>query len=150
MPSLSMDSPIGPLTLVEEDGDLTRLLWRDGDDDHTPLLDEAVRQLKRYFEGDLTRFTLPLAPKVTPSQQRFLDALCDIPYGETRTYGDMAKQLGISAQAAGQACGANPIGIIIPCHRVTGSTNLGGFSAPDGIEKKVALLKLEGAASLLI
>ena len=62
----------------------------------------------------------------------------------------MAKALSISAQAAGQACGANPIAIIIPCHRVLGTNNLGGFSAPGGVETKVVLLKLEGAASLLI
>ena len=114
------------------------------------LLDMAATQINEYFQRSRTEFDLPLAPRVSLNQQRFLDALIAIPYGETRTYGEMAKALNISAQAAGQACGANPIGIIIPCHRVTGTGNLGGFSAPDGIEKKVELLKLEGAASLLI
>ena len=73
-----------------------------------------------------------------------------IPYGETRSYGDLARALQAPAQAIGQACGANPIPILIPCHRVVGATGLGGFSARGGVETKVALLKLEGAASLLL
>ena len=151
MPSLTTDSPLGPLTLTEDDGAITRLTWwGDGANDETPLLTEAARQLKLYFDRKLTEFDLPLAPNASPAGHRFLAALQDIPFGETKTYGEMAKALGISPQAAGQACGANPIAIIIPCHRVTGTGNLGGFSAPDGIEKKVELLKLEGAASLLI
>ncbi|NNE87739.1 MAG: methylated-DNA--[protein]-cysteine S-methyltransferase [Silicimonas sp.] len=150
MPALSVKSPIGPFTLIEEDGALTRLVWEDGHTDTTLTLDSAAAQLERYFDHDLTAFDLPLAPKVTPSQLRFLDALIAIPFGETRTYGQMAKSLSISPQGAGQACGANPIAIIIPCHRVVGTGNLGGFSAAGGIETKVALLKHEGAASLLI
>lgn len=150
MPALTIDSPIGPLTLSEQDGAITRLTWDSGHNDHTPLLDMAARQLAAYFDGDPVAFDLPLAPNATPSQMRFLDALRAIPYGETRTYGDMARDLDIAPQAAGQACGANPIAILIPCHRVTGTRNLGGFSAPGGIETKVALLRLEGAASLLI
>ena len=138
------------MTLTEDAGAITNLDWGGDASDRTPLLENGEDQLNRYFAGDLTQFTLPLAPKATPSQNRFLDALSAIPYGETRTYGDIAKALNISAQAAGQSCGANPIAVLIPCHRVTGTGNLGGFSAPDGIEKKVALLKLEGAASLLI
>ena len=150
MPARTTNSPIGPLTLVEEDGAITRLSWGESHADKTPLLDQACDQINEYFQGSRKDFDLPLAPRVTPSQQRFLDALITIPYGETRTYGEIAKALNISPQAAGQACGANPIAVIIPCHRVTGTGNLGGFSAPDGIEKKVALLKHEGAASLLI
>jgi methylated-DNA-[protein]-cysteine S-methyltransferase len=150
MPARTIKSPTGALTLVEEDGALIRLNWGDGGTDKTPLLEMAATQINEYFQRSRTEFDLPLAPRVSLNQQRFLDALIAIPYGETRTYGEMAKALNISAQAAGQACGANPIGIIIPCHRVTGTGNLGGFSAPDGIEKKVELLKLEGAASLLI
>ena len=150
MPSLTTESPIGPLTLWEEDGAITRLDWQGSGSDKTTVLTRAKEQLAAYFNRELQVFKLPLAPKVTANQQRFLDALLAIPYGETRTYGEMAKTLGISAQAAGQACGANPIAILIPCHRVTGTGNLGGFSAPDWIERKVELLKLEGAASLLI
>jgi methylated-DNA-[protein]-cysteine S-methyltransferase len=150
MPALTLQSPIGPFTLVEDNGSIARLLWVDGHADDTPLLREAAGQVARYFDRQLERFTLPLAPQVTPSQQRFLDALVEIPFGETRTYGEMAKALGLSAQAAGQACGANPIAILIPCHRVIGTGHLGGFSAAGGVETKVALLKHEGAASLLI
>ena len=73
-----------------------------------------------------------------------------IPYGETRTYGALARDLGAPAQAVGQACGANPLPILVPCHRVLGQKGLGGFSAPGGVESKVALLRLEGAAGLLI
>ena len=150
MPALTADSPLGPITIAEEDGAITTLKWGSGATDHTPLLDEAHRQLAKYFDGEITEFDLPLAPKVSPTQQRFLDALAAIPYGETKTYGNIAKETGLSAQAAGRACGANPIAIVIPCHRVIGTGNLGGFSASGGVETKVALLKLEGAASLLI
>jgi methylated-DNA-[protein]-cysteine S-methyltransferase len=73
-----------------------------------------------------------------------------IPHGHTRTYGDIARAVGAPAQAVGQACGANPLPILIPCHRVLGRNTLGGFSAPGGVETKVALLRHEGAAGLLI
>jgi methylated-DNA-[protein]-cysteine S-methyltransferase len=150
MTALTADSPLGPITLVEQDRAITALDWGGASSDHTPLLDEAHRQLAAYFDGNLTEFDLPLAPNVSPIQQRFLDALLKIPFGETKTYGEIARDTGLSAQAAGQACGANPIAIIVPCHRVIGTGNLGGFSARGGIETKVALLKHEGAASLLI
>lgn len=74
----------------------------------------------------------------------------DIPLGETRTYGDLARDLSVPAQAIGQACGANPIPVIIPCHRILGSSGLGGFSGAGGVETKVWLLRHEGAAGLLI
>ena len=150
MSALTADSPLGRITLVEEDGAITALDWGGEGADHTPVLDEAQRQLAAYFAHQLTEFDLPLAPDVSANQQRFLDALLAIPFGETKTYGEIAKETGLSAQAAGQACGANPIAIVIPCHRVIGTGNLGGFSARGGIETKVALLKHEGAASLLI
>jgi len=146
----TIDSPLGPLTVTEDNDAITELTWATGGSDHTPLLDEAARQLAAYFTRELTIFDLPLAPKASPAGHRALAALRAIPYGNTVTYGDLAKTLGISPQAAGQACGANPIPIIIPCHRVLGTGNLGGFSAKGGIETKVELLKLEGAASLLI
>jgi len=76
--------------------------------------------------------------------------MCAIPFGETRTYGEIAAELDASAQAVGNACGANPIPILIPCHRVLGAASLGGFSGAGGIETKVALLRHEGAAGLLI
>jgi len=150
MPSLTFPSPLGPLTLTEEDAAVTRLGWHGEGRDRTALLTEAARQITAYFDRELTAFDLPLAPRSSPAQLRFLDALLAIPYGETRTYGDLARDLSISPQAAGQACGANPIAILIPCHRVLAADSLGGFSAPGGIETKIALLKLEGAASLLL
>ena len=109
-----------------------------------------MAQLAAYFDGGLQKFDLPLAPRGSAFQHAFYQALCAIPYGETRKYGDLARDLGVSAQAIGQACGANPIPILIPCHRVLAANGLGGFSGAGGIEAKVALLKLEGAASLLI
>ena len=143
-------SPLGALVLTEEDGHLTLLRWEIGvADDASPLLDEARSQLDAYFARRLTRFELPLALG-DGFPARVLAALQAIPFGETRRYGELAKDLGVPAQAIGQACGANPLPILIPCHRVLGASGLGGFSAPGGVETKVALLRHEGAASLLI
>jgi len=150
MPSLRRETPLGPVMLVEEDGALVVLDWGGSGADETPVLIEAHRQLAAYFAGELTEFDLPLAPKVSVRQRAFLDALIAIPFGDTKTYGEIALETGMSAQGAGQACGANPIAIIIPCHRVTGTGTLGGFSAKGGVETKVALLRHEGAAGLLI
>lgn len=146
-----IDSPVGRLALTETDGAITALEWRAVDTaPETGLSQRAATQLAAYFARDLTEFSLPLAPRGTPFQQDFYRALSAIPYGETRTYGDLAAELGVPAQAIGQACGANPIPILIPCHRVLAASGLGGFSGAGGVETKVALLRLEGAASLLI
>lgn len=149
MPDHSVASPFGPLTLSEEGGRITRLCWGGQGGEPTPLLLEAARQLGEYFAGTRHGFDLPVA---FPAglQGEVMRAMCAIPFGETRTYGDLAKVLGVPAQAVGQACGANPVPVIVPCHRILGATGLGGYSAPGGIETKVALLKHEGAASLLI
>lgn len=150
MPALTSPSPFGPITVLEEAGRITALRWGGADsDDRTELLTEAGRQLAAYFEGARQDFDLPVA-FLPGLQGEVMRAMCAIPFGETRTYGDLAKALGAPAQAIGQACGANPIPIIVPCHRILGATGLGGFSAPGGVETKVALLKHEGAASLLI
>lgn len=145
-----IDSPVGPLSITEKDGAIVSLDWRrDAEKPVSDLSRNAVGELSEYFAGTLTEFTLPLR---LPGgfAGRFAQALLEIPYGETRTYGDLARDLGVSAQAIGQACGANKIPIIIPCHRVLGATSLGGFSGAGGIEAKVALLKREGAAGLLL
>lgn len=145
-----IDSPVGPLSITEKDGAIVSLDWRrDAEKAVSDLSRNAVGELSEYFAGTLTEFTLPL---LLPDgfAGRFAQALLEIPYGETRTYGDLARDLGVSAQAIGQACGANKIPIIIPCHRVLGATSLGGFSGAGGIEAKVALLKREGAAGLLL
>lgn len=150
MAKLTCTTPLGDVTLVEEGGAIVALDWGGRHEERTPVLEAAEGQLDAYFAGNLRVFDLPLAPKVSERQQDFLDALIAIPFGETKTYGELARETGMSAQGAGQACGANPIAIIIPCHRVIGTGNLGGFSARGGVETKVALLKHEGAASLLI
>ncbi|MGR3512156.1 MAG: methylated-DNA--[protein]-cysteine S-methyltransferase [Paracoccaceae bacterium] len=150
MPSLTIITPVGALTVEEAKESIVSVRWRDGAQDDTPLLVEAKRQIDAYFDGRLDRFDLPLHIDGSPLQRAVCDAMRAIPLGETRTYGDLAKELGAPAQAIGQACGGNPIPVIIPCHRVLGATSLGGFSGGTGIETKVALLKHEGAAGLLI
>lgn len=145
----TLHSPLGPLTLTEEAGLITALHWGDTPGDPSPLLTEALAQLQAYFDHRLTRFDLPLAWG-TGLHEKVRRAMAAIPLGETRTYGDLARALGAPAQAIGQACGANPVPILIPCHRILGAHGLGGFSARGGVETKVWLLKHEGAASLLI
>ena len=147
----SLSSPVGPLSVTQEGDVITVLDWGASRSEmQTELLKEAVSQLEAYFAGELHDFDLPLDLGVSPFRRAFSQALIDIPFGDTRTYGDLAKELGVSAQAIGQACGSNRIPILIPCHRVLGATSLGGFSGAGGIEAKVALLKREGAAGLLI
>lgn len=147
-----LDSPVGRLGVFEQDGAITRLVWgADPVGADTPLLAEAVDQLRAYFNKSLTEFNLPTRVEGSDFQRAVCAAMCAIPYGETLTYGEIAKLTGNSAQAVGNACGANPIPIIIPCHRVMGARNkLVGFSGAGGVETKVQLLRLEGAAGLLI
>ncbi len=145
------NSLVGALGANATHGAVTDLLWgQDGNLIEGALHRQVQHELAAYFSGKLRQFQIPVAPRGNAFQQRFYAALCAIPYGETRTYGDLAKELGVSAQAIGQACGANPIAIIIPCHRVLAANGLGGYSGAGGIEAKVALLRLEGAGGLLI
>ena len=140
--------PFGPVALVERDGVLVGLEWRLPDvPGESPLLAEGLSQLAAYFAGRLERFDLPVdwGTGLNASVRR---AMADIPFGETRTYGQIAKAVGAPAQAVGQACGANPLPILIPCHRVTGRNWFGGFSAPGGVETKAALLRHERALLL--
>lgn len=149
----SFDSPLGLVSVDSHDGKITRLYWGEKarlGTDSAPELIEAERQLEAYFEGDLEVFDLPLHVNGSDFQRAVCDAMLAIPLGETRTYGDLANDLDASAQAVGNACGGNPIPIIIPCHRVLGATSLGGFSGAGGVESKVWLLKHEKAAGLLI
>ncbi|MEY8835185.1 methylated-DNA--[protein]-cysteine S-methyltransferase [Phaeobacter italicus] len=152
MPHASIDSPVGPLCLHEEDGAIIRLSWQhpEAGADETRLLREGVAQLHAYFAHELRDFDLPLVVRGSAFQQKVCAAMSAIPLGETRTYGDLAGELGAAAQPVGNACGANPIPVIIPCHRVLGANGLGGFSGSGGVETKVALLRHEGAAGLLI
>jgi methylated-DNA-[protein]-cysteine S-methyltransferase len=149
MPQLTLHSPVGELTLSEEEGAIVAVDWGRGPPSHqreTPLLLEAKRQLDRYFDGKLKDFELPLEPDGSEFQRRVWQLMCAIPYGDTMTYGAMAKRLGGVARAIGTACGDNPIPIIIPCHRVLGAGGkMVGYSGQGGVETKVALLRLEGA-----
>lgn len=145
----TVGTPFGPVTLVEVAGVIVRLEWRADPGEGSALLAEACRQLAAYFDRRLTVFDLPFdwGGGINEKVRR---AMAAIPFGETRSYGEIAKAVGAPAQAVGQACGANPVPILIPCHRVLGRATLGGFSAPGGVETKVALLRHEGAAGLLI
>jgi methylated-DNA-[protein]-cysteine S-methyltransferase len=165
----SVDSPFGHLQLEADGHAITRLNWLmekenliesdetwqklpdydsslGGNSDSRRLLDEAVHQLRAYFYGDLRNFELPLAPVGTDFQQRVWREMAKIPFGQTITYGELAARSGSVARAVGGACGANPIPIIIPCHRVLGGGGkLGGFSGGLGPDSKRALLEHEGA-----
>ena len=148
---ICQSSPVGPLGANAAGGAITELVWgHAGNLTIGPLYAQICDEMAAYFAGDLKVFQTPVAPNGSPFQQKFYAALSAIPYGKTRTYGDLAQDLGVSAQAIGQACGANPIAIMIPCHRVLAANGLGGYSGMGGIEAKVALLKLESAAGLLI
>ncbi len=147
---LTVDTPTGPVILSETDGAISGLTWGRGGSDHTDLLDHAAEQITAYFQDPTFAFDLPLTVSGSDFQRAVCDAMRAIPVGYTRTYGEIARDIGAPSQAVGQACGGNPIAIIIPCHRVLGANSLGGFSGAGGVETKVALLKHEGAAGLLI
>lgn len=145
----TLQSPLGPISVSEVNGVIAALHWKAGCHDPTPLEAEALRQLAIYFGDGRYIFDLPL-DYGSGLHARVRRAMCAIPPSETRSYGDLARDLNAPAQSIGQACGANPVPILIPCHRVVGAHSLGGFSAKGGVETKVWLLKHEGAASLLL
>ncbi|MBM3755862.1 MAG: methylated-DNA--[protein]-cysteine S-methyltransferase [Acidobacteria bacterium] len=143
-----MESPIGPLVLAGDGEVLTHIRfhgvsqanWREAPE---PFVD-AVAQLRAYFAGELTAFDLAFRPHGTPFQQSVWKALAGIPYGETTSYGAIAKSIGKpdAVRAVGAANGANPIPIVIPCHRVIGASGkLTGFGG--GLDVKEKLLRLE-------
>lgn len=162
MATRMIDAPVGRIELEAEDGALVRLTMlptranlSPRRDNATPtrndnaVLDDAERQLAEYFAGKRTAFDLPLAPQGTAFRQQVWRALCDIPFGETRTYGDLARKLKTAPRAVGGACGANPIAIVVPCHRVVGGGGaIGGFSGGDGCDTKRVLLALEERGTL--
>ncbi len=146
MPELTIESPQGPLKITETAGRITALTWGRGGSESTPLLERTAQQLREYFAGTRRGFDLPLAPAGTAFQKAVWDQMLEIPFGETRSYGELAGRLDSAARAVGGACGKNPIPIIIPCHRVVGSgTWRGGFSGGKGVSTKEELLALEGA-----
>lgn len=146
MPQISLNTPIGPLALFEDDGAIVAVDW--GwlpENDETPLLLRAKTQIEDYFAGTRRDFDLPLAPHGTAFQRKVWAALSAIPFGRTRSYGEIARDLGTAPRALGGACGRNPIPLIIPCHRVlAGDGKLGGYSGIDGVETKEFLLRHEG------
>ncbi len=145
MPQLSLLSPLGHITLSEEDGAIVALDWgRVEEQEATPGLAAARNQLQDYFDGMRHGFDLPLSPAGTPFQRRVWDALRQIPQGETRSYLDLARSLTSGPRAVGQANGRNPIPILIPCHRVVAADgSIGGYSGLDGVATKRYLLDLE-------
>lgn len=147
MPQLSLHSPVGDLTISEEDGRIVALDWGWGKaQNKTPVLLKAKGQLEDYFAGKLKKFTLPLHPPGTEFQRHIFAEMRRIPYGKTKTYGDLAFLTNSHSRAVGQACARNPIPILIPCHRVLGKNEaLVGYSGEGGVETKSALLRLEGA-----
>lgn len=160
MPARTIETPVGALTLQETAGAIDRIGWGDAAHaDETPLLAEAARQLVEYFAGARREFDLPLRLAGTPLERAVWRAMCAIPCGATQTYGEIARQIaaagidaaGIDADArrVGQACGANPIAVVVPCHRVTGAGGtLVGYSGGAGVETKRWLLQHEGALLL--
>jgi methylated-DNA-[protein]-cysteine S-methyltransferase len=157
----TIPSPVGELTLLASENGLAAILWENDDParvfltprtenpDH-PVLCETERQLNAYFAGQLTEFSLPLDFHGTPFQKKVWHALTQIPFGETRSYAQIAQQIGHPAavRAVGAANGKNPISIVAPCHRVIGSTGkLTGFAG--GLKAKALLLELESALPLL-
>lgn len=147
MPSLTIQSPVGALTMTQEGPHLIALSWTNlTESDDTPLLREARSQLSAFFTGRLTKLDLPLAPAGTGFDRRVWEALSLIPFGETRTYADLAGSLGTMPRAIGGACARNPLPIIIPCHRVMAKDgSLGGYSGGAGTATKKYLLDFEYA-----
>ena len=142
----TVDSPVGPLTIAAEGGAVSAVAFGAGGGarPNGGVLAEAARQLAEYFAGARQDFTLPLAPAGTPFRLRVWAAMQAIPYGRTMSYGALARTLGTAPRAVGGACGANPIPLVIPCHRVVGAGGaLGGFSGGAGCDTKRQLLALE-------
>ena len=144
-------SPIGDLQLYSDGRHLVKIGLPEKEDEparagNDPVLEACAEQLAEYFRGTRRRFELPLAPRGTDFQRRVWQALAEIPYGETRSYGEIARVIGRprAVRAVGAANGRNPLPIVVPCHRVIGSDgSLTGFAW--GLAAKICLLELEGA-----
>jgi len=139
-------TPMGVLAIEASDEGVTSLTWTksEGKTEKHPIIAQAVNELSGYFAGKLKEFDVPLDIEGTAFQCKVWAAMGDVPYGKTVTYGALAKKLKTSARAVGGACGANPVPVIVPCHRIVGSDNkLTGYSGGSGVKTKQALLKLE-------
>jgi methylated-DNA-[protein]-cysteine S-methyltransferase len=148
MTQLSFHSPLGDLTLTDEEGRIVSLDWGWArDQGATALLEKAKKQVLEYLAGRRRDFDLPVEPSGTDFQRSVWKQMRAIPFGKTRSYAELAARLKSGPRAVGGACGKNPIPIIIPCHRVVASAGgLGGFSSPGGIDTKKRLLSIEGVA----
>jgi len=149
-----LDSHLGHLGIQIQDEYITRLDYLGGaaalKSDTTPSGRRIVEQLAQYFDNPRHHFTLPLEPHGTDFQRRVWLALSEIPSGETRTYSELAAELGSGARAVGNACRNNPVSIIIPCHRVISVSGIGGYSGKTAgreINRKQWLLRHEGIAA---
>lgn len=150
-----LSTPIGELELIADENGLCELNFghtgrhESVSEEETPLLKEVKRQLQEYFAGERKEFDIPLSFSGTPFQMRDWQALLNIPYGETRSYGEIAREIGCpkGCRAVGMANRSNPIAIIIPCHRVIGADGkLTGYAGKNkALDVKEYLLKLEGA-----
>ena len=140
---ISFLTDLGPITIEEEGGGISSLLFSfSKSEEYTPLLLKAKTEVEEYLRGERKEFDLPLSPKGTPFQEKVWRELLKIKYGERGSYGEIGERIGSKAyRAIGNACGKNPIPLIIPCHRVVGKNNLGGFSL--GIVLKKKLLDIE-------
>lgn len=143
--TLNVDTPIGKMYFSGDDRCITGLAFGEAAEENpSPVLCEGARQLEEYFAGRRRTFDLPIQPQGTDFQKSVWQALCEIPYGKTASYGDVARKIGNSkaCRAVGMANNRNPIAIIIPCHRVVGADGkLTGYAG--GLDKKEFLLKLE-------
>ncbi len=148
---ITLDTPLGPLSLRGDARVITAVDWDDGATvgavgSRHPLAHRAAEHLAAWFADPSMPLDLPLAPAATPYQQRVRTALLAIPAGETRTYGELAAELDSAPRAVGTACAANPLLILVPCHRVVARQGLGGYrgGAPDrALERKRWLLAYE-------
>jgi methylated-DNA-[protein]-cysteine S-methyltransferase len=141
-----LDSPVGRLRAELADGVLRRLRWTSQPlrAPRTPAAEAVAKQLAEYFAGRRRSFDLPVETAGTEHQRAVWAYMTAIPYGETRSYGQCAAAIGGNPREVGQACGANPVPIIIPCHRILAADGLGGYSGQGGLQTKRALLALEG------
>jgi methylated-DNA-[protein]-cysteine S-methyltransferase len=145
MTQLSVHSPVGDLTISEEDGKIVSIDWGWSPfQEENEILLKTKFLLDQYFDDEKPTFDLPLKPHGTDFQKKVWKIMFEIPYGQILTYGEISDRLNSHARAVGMACGANPIPIIIPCHRVIGKNGkLTGFSGGEGVETKRYLLELE-------
>jgi methylated-DNA-[protein]-cysteine S-methyltransferase len=150
MQRLSLDTQFGHLTVSEDDGHIIAVQWGGrAKGKASSALVEAKQQLLEYFAHRRRDFDLPYTLDGTAVELGVWRLLAEIPYGQTRSYGELGRALGLAPRAVGRACGSNPLPILIPCHRVIGTAgNLGGYSGGEGAETKRRLLQLEGALLL--